>query len=117
MTGNINIHSAVWATICGHIEFTLNFKRERYVLRMGSGMTLSKMEYTDGEYAEQERIDTSREEVLKLICQGDSGMWTWTKFVSMWLGFAACQKKTEDLMAYGEFSENDYYKFKSDFSR
>lgn len=117
MTGNIRIHSAVWATICGHIEFTLNFERERYILRMGSNMTLSKMEYTDGEYKEQERVNTSREKVLELICQGDSGMWNWTKFTSMWLGFAACQKKVEDLMAYGEFSEDDCYKFKKDFKR
>ena len=117
MTGNISIHSAVWATICGHIEFTLNFENERYILRMGSGITLSKMEYTDGKYVEQERGDVSREEVLELICQGDSGMWTWMKCTSMWLGFAACQKKTEDLMAYGEFSEDDYYKFKNDFRR
>lgn len=115
MTGNITIHSAVWATICGHIEFTLNFDRKRYVLYIGSGMKISPVEYTNGEHKEKATVDTNKEKVLKLISQSDSGMWIWTNFMSTWLGFAACQKKNEDLVAYGEFG--DYCEFKKEFLR
>jgi hypothetical protein len=83
MTGNITIHEAEWATVCGHIKFTTNFTNTTYTLRIGSDMTL----VADGS---RELIYTNRADVLDILRQGDDAMWTWDRFMSMWIGWADC---------------------------
>lgn len=83
MTGNITIHSAEWTVMCGHIEFSLNFRREKYKLTISDGMVLSRLDIED------HNRNVSREDVLDLIRQGDTQMWNWGNFMATWTGFAA----------------------------
>jgi len=94
MTGNITVHAAVWAEICGNIEFSLNFQPYgRYVLHIGGGITIEEVG------KDQRPRSITREEVLTLIQQGDDAMWTWATFLSMWQGWAdgwaKCKRQLE----------------------
>lgn len=89
MTGNITIHSAVWATICGSIEFTTNFTRRRYRLTVAIGEGLTICDLTDKNAAGYAHRSVTRDEVLAIIRQDDNAMWTWATFLCMWQGWAA----------------------------
>jgi len=83
MTGNIKIHEAVWATICGHIVFSTNFTHRKYRLTIGDGIRLVDLNSADG----TARLVT-RDEVLNIIRQGDDAMWTWPSFLTLWGAWA-----------------------------
>ena len=97
MTGNITVHEASWSVICGHITFSLNFGPTygKYRVRMAGGSLT--IEHLD-ESTSLER-QTDREDILRLIRQGDDAMWTWATFLSMWQGWAdgwqKCKRQME----------------------
>lgn len=86
MTGNITVHNADWATVCGSIEFSTNFTRKRYKLTvaLGEGLVLEDLDSTD-----KKRVQVTCDEVLVILRQGDERMWTWHSFLQMWGGWVA----------------------------
>ena len=87
MTGNITIHEAEFATICGHIVFTLNFARTTHKLSLSDGLRLAGSDNRGTVDDAGFRI-VHRDEVLELVRQGDTAMWTWHSFMATWSAWA-----------------------------